>query len=339
MTHWYLGALWREGCRQHRGRRARLTTHAAESTLAARHTHEGRSLFGRRKQEEAAAEAARENERRALFEKLAQRPETVCPFLGLADDRVGYRPTTTDEHRCYAFGDPAPLSSEQQERVCLQRGYGNCPRYLRGVLVIPTDELEALRHPRPMPPPPPPQSEPKRRRGFPVALAGVLVLLLLAAGGVGYLLTRPAPGVAVGSASPTPTATPPAASPSLSASASVQSSASTSASTIATPSPEPTPSAGDTFDHFEVAVAPGTYTIVRLDSQGTEIETRSAAFDDYSFANASEVASPVHSWLIQTGDYAGYSYVGDRSGPFRIRKVFLSPDGERRSTYIPDDER
>lgn len=293
-------------------------------------------MFGRRKQEAAKAEAARENERRALFEKLAQRPETVCPFLGLADDRVGYSPTTTDEHRCYAFGDPAPLSSEQQQRVCLQRGYGNCPRYLRGVLVIPTDELEALRHPRPMPAPPPPEPEPERRRRFPVALAGVLVLLLLlAGGGVGYLLTRPASGIAGGS-SPTPTAT---ASPSASVSASVQASASASRSTIPTPSPEPTPSAGDTFDHFEVAVAPGAYTIVRLDSRGNEVETRSAAFDGYSFANVSEVTSPVHSWLIETGDYAGYSYVEDRSGPFRIRKVYLSPSGERRSVYIPDNER
>jgi hypothetical protein len=86
-------------------------------------------------------------------------------------------------------------------------------------------------------------------------------------------------------------------------------------------------------------VAPGTYTIIRLDSQGNEVETRSATFDGYSFANVSEVTSPVHSWLIETGDYAGYSYVKDRSGPFRIRKVYLSPSGERRSVYIPDDER
>ena len=64
-------------------------------------------------------------------------------------------PTTTTsvspEHRCYAFGDPAELSAEQQQKVCLQPGYGNCPRYLRGVLVIPTEELEALRHPQPLP--------------------------------------------------------------------------------------------------------------------------------------------------------------------------------------------
>ena len=46
-------------------------------------------MFGRRKREEAAAaDAAREAERRALFTKLAERPEAICPFLGLADGRV-----------------------------------------------------------------------------------------------------------------------------------------------------------------------------------------------------------------------------------------------------------
>lgn len=106
-------------------------------------------MFGRRKREEAAAaEAARESERRALFERLAERPENICPFLGLEDERAGYVDGVSDEHRCFAFGDPAPLSAEQQTRVCQERGYGNCPRYLRGVLVIPTSELEALRHRR-----------------------------------------------------------------------------------------------------------------------------------------------------------------------------------------------
>ena len=132
-------------------------------------------MFGRRKrQEEAAAEAAREAERHALFAKLAERPEHICPFLGLADDRAGYVEGVSDDHRCYAFGDPAPLSAEQQTRVCQERGYGNCPRYLRGVLVIPTEELEALRKPRaPLPEAPPPAAVPaerRRRRAAPLLL-------------------------------------------------------------------------------------------------------------------------------------------------------------------------
>jgi hypothetical protein len=148
-------------------------------------------LFGRRQQKQREEEAAKEAERRALFEELAKRPDTVCPFLGLAEARTEYRDRVSDSHRCYAFGDPAELSAEQQQKVCLQRGYGNCPRYLRGVLVIPTEELEALRRPQPAPPPsaarPTPAPEPARssRRGL---LVGAFLVLLLAGvvGGAGY---------------------------------------------------------------------------------------------------------------------------------------------------------
>lgn len=92
-----------------------------------------------------AAQALRDAEHQALLAALAARPDTVCPFLGLASNRAEFQPESNDDHRCYAFGDAAPLSHEQQSRVCLQRGYGNCPRYLRGLLVIPTEEMEAIR--------------------------------------------------------------------------------------------------------------------------------------------------------------------------------------------------
>jgi hypothetical protein len=151
-------------------------------------------VFGRKRQQQEREEAAREAERRALFEELAKRPDTICPFLGLEDSRTGYRDRVSDSHRCYAFGDPAELSAEQQQKVCLQRGYGNCPRYLRGVLVIPTEELEALRRPQPAPPPQAVQPRPApapakaasrgRRRAI-VAILGVL-LLAAAGGGAGY---------------------------------------------------------------------------------------------------------------------------------------------------------
>ena len=151
-------------------------------------------MFGRKRQQQEREEAAREAERRALFEELAKRPDTICPFLGLEDSRTGFRERVSDAHRCYAFGDPAELSAEQQQKVCLQRGYGNCPRYLRGVLVIPTEELEALRRPQPAPPPQParPRSVPApakpASRGRRRAIAAVLGVLLLAAagGGAGY---------------------------------------------------------------------------------------------------------------------------------------------------------
>jgi hypothetical protein len=115
----------------------------------------------------------------------------------MAGNRTGYQEGVSDEHRCYAFGEPAELSAEQQQKVCLQPGYGNCPRYLRGVLVIPTEELEALRHPAP-----PPVARPaaaaaaarpdQERRGWAgIILSAVLVLLILGvAGGGAYWYLR-----------------------------------------------------------------------------------------------------------------------------------------------------
>jgi hypothetical protein len=152
-------------------------------------------VFGRRSRK-VDEEAAREAERRALFEELAKRPDTVCPFLGMVDARTRFHDGVAAEHRCYAFGDPAELSAEQQTKVCLQRGYGNCPRYLRGVLVIPTEELEALRRPQPnVPRPAPvarvaPAAQParaSRSRGL-LAILGGLVLLAAAGGGVVWYL-------------------------------------------------------------------------------------------------------------------------------------------------------
>ena len=216
-------------------------------------------MFGRRKrEEEAAAEAAREGERRALFAKLAERPEHVCPFLGLVDERAGYVEGVSDDHRCYAFGDPAPLSAEQQTRVCQERGYGNCPRYLRGVLVIPTEELEALRRPRaplPEPVPPPPVTPRRRRRAAPLLLL-LLLLVVVGGGAAGYLVLGDGLfPVAQGSSSPSPT---PALTgePTPSASAAPTASTPPSESGLATPTPEPTPSAGDTFAFYEVSVGP-----------------------------------------------------------------------------------
>ena len=205
-------------------------------------------MFGRRKREEAAAaEAVREDERRALFERLAQRPEHICPFLGLEGERAGYVDGVSDEHRCFAFGDPIALSAEQQTRVCQERGYGNCPRYLRGVLVIPTEELEALRQRKaPIPPPPPeaprhPPPPPQGSEGrFPAILWVGLLLLIVAVGGIGAYLLRDTLGFGVADATPTPRPTPTAtAIPSETAEPSV------GPSVAATPLPTPPPVAWD----------------------------------------------------------------------------------------------
>ena len=115
-----------------------------------------------------------------------------APSWGWPGTAPSYQESVSDEHRCYAFGDPAELSAEQQQKVCLQPGYGNCPRYLRGVLVIPTEELEALRHPappvaRPAAAAAAAKAEPERAGRGGLILGVLLVLLIVAvAGGGGY---------------------------------------------------------------------------------------------------------------------------------------------------------
>jgi len=301
-------------------------------------------VFGRRKREEAAAaDAAREAERRALFTKLAERPEAICPFLGLADDRTGYVDGISDDHRCFAFGDPSPISAEQQTRVCQEPGYGNCPRYLRGVLVIPTEELEALRKPR-VPvevaaaAAPPVEPEVRRRRGAPILL--LLALLLLVGGGAGAVLllggdngtaqATPTPSAEV---TPAVTVGPPSATaqpPTIEPTPSVEPTG------LATPTPEPTPELGDEFAFYEVSVGPAEFTLYTPDGD----QSRVTSFAGYSFARAEpeEGDDGAVYWVTQDGDLAGWGYRYPDSGEFRIRAVYLSSTGERRSVYLEQSE-
>lgn len=309
-------------------------------------------MFGRRKrQEAAAAEAVREAERHAMFAQLAQRPEHICPFLGLEADRTGHVDGVSDDHRCFAFGDPAPISAEQQTRVCQERGYGNCPRYLRGVLVIPTEELEALRRPRPTidlpaPEPPPPAiaaAEPRRRSRAP--LVGLVLLLLIGAGAAGAVFAfGDELGIAFGQPSSSPSAAPsveppPEVSASASPEPSPSAAASSSPSIEATPTPEPTPTAGDAFAFYEVSVSPDTYTLYAFDA-GAVGNDRFIGFDAFSFAEVQPQSASDGAvyWITRVGDLSGFGYRYPDSGEFRIRAVFLNDAGDRRSVFLDEGE-
>ena len=310
-------------------------------------------MFGRRKREEAAAaDAAREAERRALLTRLAERPEAICPFLGLADDRTGYVDGSSDDHRCFAFGDPAPISAEQQTRVCQEPGYGNCPRYLRGVLVIPTEELEALRRPRApieavATPPPPPATDDRRRRGSPILLLLLAVLLLGGAAVGAVMLLGGDDGIAAATPTLEPTLeptiepTPASLVPSPTEEPSVEPTAAPSeppSSGPATPAPEPTPTAGDTFALYEVSVGPEGYILYSLDGDGDVDGTREASFGGFSFApvEPTEGGDGEVYWITEEGALTGWGYRWPDSGDFRIRAVFLNGDGERRSVYLEE---
>lgn len=278
-------------------------------------------------------------ERQALFEKLAQRPENVCPFLGLAAARADYQPEATDDHRCYAFGEPEPLSSEQQRGVCLQRGYANCPRYLRGVLVIPTDELEALRRPQQKvpPPPPPPAAVPPPQQGGGRRRVAVLLLLLLllVGGGVGAWYFMAGPGVAV---APTPTPLPAPSETGLPSG--TPGASEPEPSVIVTPTPGPTPEPGDEFIGYEVTVLAGTNDLFMVDDQGNIVDQSHASFSRFSHAPVDRVLAPnglLH-WRVLDGETTGWSYIRDQSGPFLIREVYRGSDGSLRYTVVPEEE-
>lgn len=310
-------------------------------------------MFGRRRRREAAAaEEASAAERRDLFAHLAQRPPHICPFLGLAYERTAYVEGASIEHRCYAFGDPAPLSSEQQTRVCQERGYGHCPRYLRGLLVTPTEELQALRNPKaatlPLPPLPsaaPPAAPRRRRRRRVLILIGLLLLLLLAAGGGYLLLSRGEPSV-LPTASPSPSASAAASKPSASAEPSATTepsptpTSSASESALMSPTPEPTPIAGDTFAFYEVSVGPGSFLLFEVDASGDVDGQRRESFDDFSFARVEPLEGTDDEvyWLTVDGDLSGLGYRYPDSGDFRIRAVFVADDGTRRSAFLETQE-
>jgi hypothetical protein len=302
----------------------------------------------RRKRSQRDADAAREDERRALFVELAERPEHVCPFLGLANARLGYEPEPSDQNRCYSFGNPDQISHEQQARVCLDRGYGNCPRYLRGILVIPTDEIEALRHPaaprsKPLPPPPLPRPpiavRPDRRFRFPVLTALLAGSVALLAAGV-ILIGQPLiNGIAVG---PTPSASPDMTPRPTATATPATNEPSPTASLSPTPTPEePTPESGDRFSHYEVAVEPGTYAIFRVSQSGQITATSEANFSRSSRAPVAprRASNGLVHWETTVGFFTGWSYIYPDSGDFGIRAVFLSPEGERRVRQLPDEDR
>jgi hypothetical protein len=300
-------------------------------------------LFGRRNRE-TRQEAERERGRRALFEELAKRPEGICPFLGLASSQIEYHTAVTREHRCYAFGEPAELSAEQQERVCLGRGYVNCPRYLRGVLVIPTEELEALRRPlpvrQPAPPPPPPPVKAVRsgggsRRG-PILIGLVLLLAVGATAGAFALLRDDGTAVV-----PTPT---PIASiqPSGSLVPSGEPSPGPTSQTPfpETPRPDPTPLPEDTFVGYEVTVLEGQNLLFEIDDQGEVVDSRSAQFSRFSKAPVDKIEAPnglLH-WRTSEGFFTGLSYIRGESGPFLIREKYEGADGKFRYLILPEDE-
>jgi hypothetical protein len=162
----------------------------------------------------------------------------ICPFLRAVDetDRMVAAVEAPDPaNRCAALREAVPQSLRQQELVCLAAGHVNCPRYLRGAVVIADAPAPVV----------------KAGRSLSPAILGSLVILVMAASvSLAFVLARGGLelAAAVPTASPAPSATAVAVAPvvTIAPSPTPVRSASPSPSPAPTPSPSPTPTPSPT---------------------------------------------------------------------------------------------
>ncbi|HEV2951675.1 MAG TPA: hypothetical protein VGZ51_06205, partial [Actinomycetota bacterium] len=163
-----------------------------------------------------------------MFDGRSDDPE-ICPFLRAADD--GERLVAPIEapdpaNRCAALREPVPQSLRQQELVCLASGHVNCPRYLRGAVVMAEAPEAAVRPGRAL---------------SPAVIASVLVLVMATTTSLVFVMARG--GLELAAAVPTAS---PVASQGAVAQASVTPVHTIDPTPIPTSTPSPTPSPSPT---------------------------------------------------------------------------------------------
>jgi hypothetical protein len=160
----------------------------------------------------------------------------VCPFLRAVDvgpdgrSRV-VRPVESPDpaNRCAALAQAVPQSLRQQELVCLTSGHINCPRYLRGAVVLSEPVAVSTR---------------AGRAWSPAILASIAVLVMAFAASIAFVTVRGGLELAV-AATARPSASDLAAA-SVSPSEQPGGVASAAPSEVATSAPSPTPTATPT---------------------------------------------------------------------------------------------
>lgn len=168
-----------------------------------------------------------------MMDDVARSPDpSVCPFFRreLDGNLLAPRLEPDDDNRCIAIGAPRPQASRQQELVCLRVAHADCPRYLKGTLVV--SETPS----------------PRRQIAVPRATLAALLVLVLSAGiSFGFVVQRGGIDLPVvgGEATPTGLAGVVAPAPSTAASAAAPTVSPTSIST-APPTPAPTPASTPT---------------------------------------------------------------------------------------------
>ena len=160
-----------------------------------------------------------------LFDDAARSSDPgVCPFFRREVDGKLFAPLDEPDadNRCVAIGGPRPQSTRQQELVCLHPAHADCPRYLRGAMLLAE---------------PPPRATPTVPRA---TLAALLVLVLSAGISFGFVVQRGGIDLPAAAAGASPTELAIEASPTLATATSSPTLAPTpTASPVATPAPTP----------------------------------------------------------------------------------------------------
>ncbi len=149
----------------------------------------------------------------------------ICPFLRAAADDAERLVAPIEKpdpaNRCAALREAVPQSLRQQELVCLASGHINCPRYLRGAVVIAEAPAAPVR---------------AGRAVSPAVIGSVLVLVMAASASLAFVMARGGLELPVAVR----------ASPSASQGAVAQASATPAPTTAPTPIPTATPSSAPT---------------------------------------------------------------------------------------------
>ncbi len=162
-----------------------------------------------------------------VVDDAARSPDpSVCPFFRREADGILTAPLhqPDDTNRCAAIGAPRPQSARQQELVCLRDAHADCPRYLRGALVVPPAPL------------------PRRPTAVPRATVAALLVLVLSAGiSFGFVLQRGGIDMPVVEGGATPTAVAVVATQTVTPTAMVTPAPTLAPTPSTTPEPTPTP--------------------------------------------------------------------------------------------------
>ena len=71
--------------------------------------------------------------------KPLEGPDTVCPYIGFAEDKSVVASVPTAQHYCHAVRPPQPVSIQAQQRWCLTPRFRECPVYQKKPRKLPSE--------------------------------------------------------------------------------------------------------------------------------------------------------------------------------------------------------